>query len=112
VRHPVASSDADLFVFLDADVRTVSSDLVVGLIGPLLVCPDLMLAKAAYRRPLYGRPGEGGRVTELVARPLLGGWFPTWPGKSGARRNRQSGRTPRSVAQETLIDAGLCSSAW
>jgi glucosyl-3-phosphoglycerate synthase len=72
----VASSDADVVAFLDADVTNVAPHFVLGLVGPLLLFPDLVLVKAAYRRSLYGRPGEGGRVTELVARPLLDRWFP------------------------------------
>jgi len=72
----VASSDADVIVFLDADVTNVAPHFVAGLVGPLLLFPDLMLVKGAYRRSLYGRAGEGGRVTELVARPLLDRWFP------------------------------------
>ncbi len=76
MRRAVASSDADVFVFLDADVVNVVPDFVVGLLGPLLLWPEFVLVKAACRRYLYGRPGEGGRVTELVARPLLDRWFP------------------------------------
>ncbi|HLJ07070.1 MAG TPA: glycosyltransferase [Acidimicrobiia bacterium] len=76
MRRAVASCDADVFVFLDADVTNLAPHFVVGLVGPLLLFPDVMLVKGAYRRSLYGRPGEGGRVTELVARPLLDRWFP------------------------------------
>jgi glucosyl-3-phosphoglycerate synthase len=77
LRRAVASSpDADIFVFLDADVVNVSPRFVVGLLGPLLLWPEFVLVKAAYRRSLHGRRGEGGRVTELMARPLLDRWFP------------------------------------
>jgi glucosyl-3-phosphoglycerate synthase len=76
MRRAVASSDADVMVFLDADVTNVAPHFVAGLVGPLLLFPDVMLVKGAYRRSLYGRPGEGGRVSELVARPLLDRWFP------------------------------------
>jgi glucosyl-3-phosphoglycerate synthase len=76
LRRAVASSDADLFVFLDADVRNAAPHFVLGLVGPLLTVPDVVLVKGAYRRSLHGRAGEGGRVTELVARPLLDRWFP------------------------------------
>lgn len=64
-----------LVVFIDADTRDFSPDFVVGLLGPLLTLPELRFVKGAYRRPLMidgcVMPGEGGRVTELVARPLL-----------------------------------------
>src|SRR2546427_8815247 len=39
-----------------------------------------MMVKAGYERPLHGRAGEGGRVTELVARPLLERFFPDLAG--------------------------------
>ncbi len=66
----------DLVVFCDADVRDFGPGFVVGLLGPLLDRDDLALVKGFYRRPLDGRPGEGGRVTELVARPLVSMLFP------------------------------------
>ena len=36
-----------------------------------------MMVRAAYERPLGDQPGEGGRVTELTARPALALLFPT-----------------------------------
>jgi glucosyl-3-phosphoglycerate synthase len=49
---------------------------VVGLLGPLLTTDDVLFVKGFYRRPLDGRAGEGGRVTELMARPVLRVLFP------------------------------------
>ena len=43
---------------------------VLGLLGPLLTRDDVAFVKGFYERPLDGRAGEGGRVTELMARPL------------------------------------------
>lgn len=71
-----AAGDADVLVFLDADVRNFSDRFVSDLVFPLLADPAIQLVKPAYRRPLDGRPGEGGRVTELLARPLLERWYP------------------------------------
>lgn len=68
----VAESFGDVVVFLDADVENFASHFVVGLLGPLLCDPAVGFVKGTYRRPLSGVPGEGGRVTELVAKPLLG----------------------------------------
>lgn len=61
----------DIIVFCDADVRSFSAGYVLGLVGPLLQHDELTLVKGFYARPLDGRPGEGGRVTELVARPII-----------------------------------------
>ena len=67
---------ADILVFLDGDVANFSDRFVSALALPLLVEPDLQLVKAVYRRPLIGRSDEGGRVNELVARPLLERFYP------------------------------------
>lgn len=75
----VAATTADLVLFVDADVRGFTPQFVVPLLGPLLVDPGIHLVKAAYDRPLdatgpagtTGATAGGGRVTELVARPLL-----------------------------------------
>lgn len=65
----------DLIVFLDSDLIEWGTHFVTGLLGPLISSPQTQLVKAVYHRPLLdadGREAEtGGRVTELVARPLL-----------------------------------------
>lgn len=66
----------DVVVFVDADVRNFGPHFVTGLLEPLLVDPTKALVKGAYRRPGDGGPAEGGRVTELLARPLLRRLFP------------------------------------
>jgi glucosyl-3-phosphoglycerate synthase len=69
-------SVGDLVVWCDADVQHFDPVFVTGLLGPLLMSPDVVFVKGFYERPLDGRPGEGGRVTELMARPLLRVLFP------------------------------------
>jgi glucosyl-3-phosphoglycerate synthase len=76
----VAATTGDVVVFLDADVVNFSERFVTGLVAPLLRDPAVQLVKGAYRRSLHGLPGEGGRVTELVARPLLDRFFPELAG--------------------------------
>jgi glucosyl-3-phosphoglycerate synthase len=76
LRQAVAATTADVLVFLDADVVNFSAGYVTALTSCLLADPGRKLVKAAYGRPLHGRSGEGGRVTELVARPLLEQFFP------------------------------------
>jgi glucosyl-3-phosphoglycerate synthase len=63
-------------VFLDADVANTTPAFVTGMLGPLLFFDDTALVKGFYTRPLHGEPTGGGRVTELVARPLLSLLFP------------------------------------
>jgi len=70
----------DLIVFIDADIRNFDPHFVYGLLGPLLVEEGVGYVKALYERPIAERHGiaatGGGRVTELVARPLLNLFFP------------------------------------
>jgi glucosyl-3-phosphoglycerate synthase len=70
--------------FVDADLREFSATFVSGLLGPLLVDPSLELVKAMYDRPLtageHVLPAGGGRVTELVARPILNLHWPELAG--------------------------------
>lgn len=70
----------DIVCFVDADLRDFSSDFVSGIVGPLLTEPDVDLVKAMYDRPLGGAAGQGGRVTELMARPLLNMHWPQLAG--------------------------------
>lgn len=72
---------ADLVCFVDADLVDPHPELVERLLAPLLTRPGTALVKGYHRRPLTGPGGacgpdeasghEGGRVTELLARPLL-----------------------------------------
>lgn len=66
----------DLLCWLDADIRNFGPHFVVGLLGPLLTDPSVGFVKGCYERPLHDDPRGGGRVTELVARPLLSHLFP------------------------------------
>ena len=72
----LAASAGDVVVFLDADVANTAPAFVTGLLGPLLTTEDVALVKGFYTRPLHGEPTGGGRVTELVARPVLELLFP------------------------------------
>ncbi len=72
----------DVIAFCDADIRGFSSSFLLGLLGPLLTQDDVTFVKGCYERPLEGRPGEGGRVTELMARPVISLFFPHLAGLS------------------------------
>ena len=80
----VAATTGDVVVFIDSDLEDFTTDFVLGLLGPLLTEPAVALVKATYDRPL-GRgetvlPAGGGRVTELVARPLINLFWPELAG--------------------------------
>ncbi|MEU9301791.1 glucosyl-3-phosphoglycerate synthase [Streptomyces sp. NPDC048269] len=74
------ATGGDIVCFVDADLRDFSADFVSGIVGPLLTEPDVQFVKAMYDRPLGDAPGQGGRVTELVARPLLNLHWPQLAG--------------------------------
>ncbi|MFJ7998821.1 glucosyl-3-phosphoglycerate synthase [Streptomyces sp. NPDC096310] len=77
-------TSGDIVCFVDADLREFSPDFVSGIVGPLLTEPEVQFVKAMYDRPLgggtEGEAGQGGRVTELVARPLLNLHWPRLAG--------------------------------
>ncbi|WBB64035.1 glucosyl-3-phosphoglycerate synthase [Streptomyces sp. WMMC500] len=73
----------EIVCFVDADLRDFDTAFVSGIVGPLLTEPDVDFVKAVYDRPLGGAPAaaaQGGRVTELVARPLLNLHWPLLAG--------------------------------
>jgi glucosyl-3-phosphoglycerate synthase len=74
----------EIVCFVDADLREFDPRFVSGIVGPLLTEPSVHLVKAMYDRPLETGgavdPAGGGRVTELVARPLLNLHWPRLAG--------------------------------
>jgi glucosyl-3-phosphoglycerate synthase len=80
----LAATTGDVIAFVDSDLTDFTSTFVTGLVGPLLTDESVHFVKATYDRPLQSGevalPAGGGRVTELVARPLLA---MHWPELSG-----------------------------
>ncbi|MEI6701172.1 MAG: glucosyl-3-phosphoglycerate synthase [Actinomycetota bacterium] len=72
----LAVSTGDFIVFLDGDVENTHANYLPALLGPLFLHPEVRLVKGFYERPLGGSVTGGGRVTELVARPILELLFP------------------------------------
>ncbi|HXL19283.1 MAG TPA: glucosyl-3-phosphoglycerate synthase, partial [Streptosporangiaceae bacterium] len=79
----------DIVMFADADTRDFGEHFVYGTLGPLLMVPGVRFTKAAYRRPFTSTEPSGagpsvadggGRVTELIAKPLLNFFFPELTG--------------------------------
>ncbi|MCX4828487.1 glucosyl-3-phosphoglycerate synthase [Streptomyces sp. NBC_00006] len=73
-------TSGDIVCFVDADLKEFSADFVSGIVGPLLTEPGVDFVKAMYDRPLAGAAGQGGRVTELMARPILNLHWPQLAG--------------------------------
>jgi glucosyl-3-phosphoglycerate synthase len=76
MRVGLEASKGDLVAFMDADVTTFGPHFVTGLLGPLLLDGTTRLVKGFYERPLHDEPTGGGRVTELMARPIIELLFP------------------------------------
>ena len=67
----------DVVCFLDGDTADFGERFACGTLGPLLCEPGVHFVKAFFRRPFRaGGPEDGGRVTELTARPLLRRFWP------------------------------------
>ncbi len=74
-------TEGDIIVYLDADIKNIHHRFAYGLIAPLLLNEQIKYTKAFYDRPIATsdnkvRPTGGGRVTELVIRPLFSLFFP------------------------------------
>ena len=70
----------DIIVYVDADIKNIHPRFVYGLVAPLIYRREIKYVKAFYDRPLalsgQIRPSGGGRVTEILIRPLFSLFFP------------------------------------
>ena len=70
----------DVIVYVDADIKNIHPRFAYGLVAPLIYRPEIKYVKAFYDRPLAFsqgvRPSGGGRVTEILVRPLFSLFFP------------------------------------
>jgi glucosyl-3-phosphoglycerate synthase len=101
-------TQGDLLVFVDADLTRWGPHFVTGLVGPLLADPQVQLVKGFYERVRTERDGststEGGRVTELVTRPLLSLWWPQLAGVIQPPAGEWAAR--RSLMESLTIPVG------
>ncbi|HYI60610.1 MAG TPA: glucosyl-3-phosphoglycerate synthase [Acidimicrobiales bacterium] len=100
----LAASTGDVVVWLDADLVGVDGSWVSRLVAPLLVDPATALVKGWYRRPTGTDPHGGGRVTELVARPLISALHPELVGVRQPLGGEVAGR--RSVLEAVAFAGG------
>lgn len=101
-------TSGDIIVWVDADIRNFHPRFVYGLVGPLLRDPSIRYVKAFYERPIAGgdrlRPSGGGRVTELVARPLINLFWPDLGGLVQPLSGEYAGR--RSLLERIPFSTG------
>ena len=98
----VFESTGDIIVWADTDVKNWHHRMVYGTLGPLLHEPRLQYVKGYYQRPIVEggvlKEGGGGRVTELVARPLINLFYPELSGMIQPLSGEYAGR-------RTLLEA-------
>jgi hypothetical protein len=98
----------DIIVWVDTDITNIHPRFIYGLLGPLLKHPHIQYVKGFYQRPItvdnklqsYG----GGRVTELVARPLLNLFYPELSGIIQPLSGEYAGR--RSALEQLPFFSG------
>lgn len=102
------ATTADVLVLMDADLEPFDPAWVAALAAPLLTDPTVHLVKAAADRPLsvdgIEHPRSGGRVTELVARPLINAFWPTLAGVAQPLAGEVAAR--RSLLERIPIATG------
>ncbi len=98
----------DIVVWLDTDIQNIHPRFVYGLVGPLLREPRLQFTKGFYRRPINYQgqliAAGGGRVTELVARPLFNLFYPELSGFIQPLSGEYAGR--RSILERLPFFTG------
>jgi glucosyl-3-phosphoglycerate synthase len=110
----------DLIAWIDTDIINIHPRFVYGILGPLIREPRLMYVKGFYQRPL--RLGSklqargGGRVTELVARPLFNLFYPELSGFVQPLAGEYAGRR-RALEQVPFfvgygVETGLLIDLW
>jgi glucosyl-3-phosphoglycerate synthase len=98
----------DIVVWIDTDIVNIHPRFVYGIIGPLLLNPQIQFVKGFYRRPLKVgskmQAGGGGRVTELTARPLLNLFYPELSGVVQPLSGEYAGR--RAALEQATFSSG------
>ncbi|KAM0723403.1 hypothetical protein Q7P37_000389 [Cladosporium fusiforme] len=90
-------TDGDIVAFLDGDTGDPSPAHLIGILGPLILHEEIQMTRACFDRPFKTGNGEvishdGGRVTEILARPLLNSFWPDLAGFSQPLAGEFAGR--------------------
>jgi glucosyl-3-phosphoglycerate synthase len=98
----------DLIIWIDTDIVNIHPRFVYGIIGPMLINPEIQFVKGFYRRPLRVgdklQAGGGGRVTELTARPLINLFYPELSGVIQPLSGEYGGR--RTALERCAFSSG------
>lgn len=98
----------DIILWIDTDIVNIHPRFVYGILGPMLLNPQVQFVKGFYRRPLRVgekmQAGGGGRVTELTARPLLNLFYPELSGVIQPLSGEYGGR--RSALERATFFSG------
>jgi glucosyl-3-phosphoglycerate synthase len=98
----------DIIAWVDTDITNIHPRFIYGLIGPMLQSPRIQYVKGFYQRPIKVgdkiQAGGGGRVTELVARPLLNLFYPELSGIIQPLSGEYAGR--RSALEQLPFFSG------
>jgi glucosyl-3-phosphoglycerate synthase len=98
----------DIIVWIDTDIVNIHPRFVYGILGPMLLNPEVQFVKGFYRRPLKVgekmQAGGGGRVTELTARPLLNLFYPELSGVVQPLSGEYAGR--RGALEQAIFFSG------
>lgn len=74
----------DIVIYVDSDIKNFTERFITGILAPLLLNDEVKFVKGFYKRPYIlsetNKSNEGGRVTELCARPLLNMLYPELSG--------------------------------
>ncbi|AEF83869.1 glycosyltransferase, family 2 [Treponema primitia ZAS-2] len=100
--------EGDIIVWVDADISNIAPKFVYGLIGPLLEDDETGYVKAFYERPIRSSGGisstGGGRVTEILVRPLFSLFYPELARLIQPLSGEYSGR--RSLLEQLSFSVG------
>lgn len=100
----LAATTGDIVAWIDADLEDFDPAFVPGLLAPLLLHDEVQYVKAFYRRPLAGAADDGGRVTEICARPLINRFCPQLAGFVQPLSGEAAGR--RSLLEQVPFFCG------
>lgn len=77
-------TSGDIIIYVDSDIKNFTERFITGILAPLLLDQKIKFVKGFYKRPYIlseeNKSNEGGRVTELCARPLLNMLYPSLAG--------------------------------